>query len=53
MSLRRILVLFASVALGAISTLLIVNTMPEASQIRRVVPHDFAAAALAAHSVGN
>ena len=43
MSLGRAIVFLAAVALGAISTLLIVNLTPEARLVRRVVPHEFAA----------
>ena len=43
MSLGRVIVLLAAVALGAISTLLVVNLTPEARLVRRLVPHEFAA----------
>lgn len=35
--------MFGAVALGAISTLLIVNLIPETRLVRRVVPHEFTA----------
>ena len=43
MSLGRVIVFLAAVALGAISTLLVVNLTPEARLVRRLVPHEFAA----------
>ena len=43
MSLGRVLVLVAAVALGAISALLVVNLTPEAPLVRSVVPQESAA----------
>jgi cardiolipin synthase len=42
MSLKRAIVIITAAALGAISTLLIVNLIPETRLVRRVIPHEFA-----------
>ena len=43
MSVGRVLAFFATAAVSAFLTLLIVNLVPEARLVRRVVPHEFAA----------
>ena len=43
MSVGRALAFFATAAVSAFSTLLIVNLVPEARLVRRVVPHEFVA----------
>ena len=43
MSVGRVLAFFAAAAVSAFLTLLIVNLVPEARLVRRVVPHEFAA----------